>query len=81
MNLRDDEIAYLGTARCYCGHLETLHDDEVGDCEVDDSDHHFCSARREREHYQQQERVRGNPAAGRQYTCRACRAAVKVEGA
>ena len=75
MNLRDDEIAFLGTDRCYCGHLEALHN--VHCCSfclvTDEEGHHFCSKRDEREHYQQQERVRGNPAVGRQYPCRACR--------
>lgn len=87
MNLRDDEIAYLGTERCYCGHLTSLHNDHC--CEFclvapnasNGSDHHFCTEREEREHYELEARARGNPAVGRAFRCSACREMVmRMEG-
>jgi hypothetical protein len=74
MNLRDDEIAFLGTERCYCGHLESLHGDMDGfdSCFVSDDAHHFCSLGEEVRHFDEQERIRGNPAVGRSYQCREC---------
>ena len=79
MNLRDDEIAYLESeGRCYCGHLNALHNSHC--CEFclvapnasNGSDHHFCTEREEREHYEQQARMKGNPAVGRPFPCRRC---------
>ena len=73
MNFREDEIAYLGTERCYCGHLKALHNFHCCEfCHVEESPHHFCSEEEERQHYALQERERGNPAVGRRYGCPEC---------
>lgn len=84
MELREDEIAYLGEERCYCGHLEGLHD-EVGWCLVYDSEaydsegHHFCSKEKEGRHRLLMERMRGNPKVGRAVSCRTCQREFEVE--
>lgn len=82
MNLRDDEIAFLGTERCYCGHLESLHIVNEWDeryCLIEPSArHHFCSERERDDHFVEQERIRGNPAVGRPWPCRECQEESKI---
>lgn len=73
MSLREDEIAFLGDERCYCGHLETLHETEGPFlCRVDEGPHHFCSAEAERRHFEMTAREVGNPEVGRVPRCQAC---------